>query len=119
MKLSGVFEGFRAEMDAHTAKEARILFPAIRSLEGVGEPTPLGRNVAAPIQVMLTDHDQSGAALAKMRELTDGFVPSPTACNTHRAMLVALVELEADIHLHVHKVNNILFPRAIEASLAA
>jgi regulator of cell morphogenesis and NO signaling len=28
-------------------------------------------------------------------------------------MLAALAELEADTHQHVHKENNILFPRAI------
>ena len=37
-----------------------------------------------------------------------------------RAMLDGLAELEADLHQHIHKENNILFPRAteLEASLA-
>jgi regulator of cell morphogenesis and NO signaling len=34
-------------------------------------------------------------------------------------MLDGLAELESDLHLHVHKENNILFPRAIEAEAAA
>jgi regulator of cell morphogenesis and NO signaling len=34
------------------------------------------------------------------------------ACNTYRAMLDGLRHLEADTHTHVHKENNILFPKA-------
>jgi len=51
--------------------------------------------------------------LAKMRTLTDGFTPPAWACNTYRAMLDALAHLEVDLHQHVHKENNVLFPRAI------
>ncbi len=114
IKLRDVFQAFRSEMEEHTAKEDDVLFPAIRSLEGRGAINSLARGISEPIKAMLADHDTAGAALAKMRELTDGFVPSPDACNTHRAMLDALSELESDMHQHVHKENNILFPRAIE-----
>jgi regulator of cell morphogenesis and NO signaling len=63
---------------------------------------------------MLTEHDNAGADLAKMRSLTDDFIPRADACNTYRAMLHGLAELEADMHQHVHKENNILFPRATD-----
>lgn len=96
-------------------KEERILFPAIRALQH-GTPA-LG--ISEPIRVMLAEHDDAGEALAKMRLLTDDFEPTPTACNTHRAMLHALGELEADMHQHVHKENNILFPRAIALESSA
>lgn len=114
-ELKEVYADFRAEMEAHTEKEDNLLFPAIRSLES-SNISPLARRVADPIQCMLAEHDDAGAALAKMRELTDGFSPRADACNTHRAMLDALAELERDTHQHVHKENNILFPRAIEKS---
>lgn len=114
VELSEVFQAFRSEMEAHTAKEDRMLFPAIRSLEG--EATPFARQISQPIQVMLVDHDNAGAALEKMSVLTDGFVPGSDACNTHRAMLDALAELVHETHEHVHLENNILFPRAIEKS---
>lgn len=115
-ELRDVFEGFREELESHMVKEERILFPAIRSVDE-GVPCP---HLSSPIQVMLAEHDDAGAALAAMRTLTDEFRPGPDACNTHRAMLHALAELESDMHQHVHKENNILFPRAIEreASLA-
>jgi regulator of cell morphogenesis and NO signaling len=121
------FAHFRAELEAHTRKEETVLFPWIRSLEAVepdGGPTfgacccTVCGDVAEPIQVMLAEHDDAGAALRRMRALTDDFTPPPYACNTYRALLAALTELEADMHQHVHKENNILFPRALELQAA-
>lgn len=118
VELRDVYARFRSDMEFHTEKEDKFLFPAIRSLDGQGEVTAISRRIAEPIQHMLDDHDDAGAALERMRELTDGFTPAEHACNTWRAMLQALAELEADTHLHVHLENNILFPRAIEAAQA-
>jgi len=39
------------------------------------------------------EHDDAGAALAEMRELTSGFTPPRGACSTYRAMLDALTRL--------------------------
>jgi regulator of cell morphogenesis and NO signaling len=64
---------------------------------------------------MEQEHDNAGKALARLRDLTGGFVPPEDACTTYRAMLDGLAGLEADLHLHIHKENNILFPRAIQA----
>ena len=46
--------------------------------------------------------------------LTGDFTPPEDACNMYRVLLDGLVELEADLHRHIHKENNILFPRASE-----
>jgi regulator of cell morphogenesis and NO signaling len=70
-------------------------------------------SVQNPINVMEHEHDAAGAALERMRMLTNEFTPPEDGCNTYRAMLDGLAELEADLHLHIHKENNILFPRAI------
>jgi regulator of cell morphogenesis and NO signaling len=56
-------------------------------------------------------HDGVGQALTAIRELTDGFDARRARCTTHRVLLDSLRELEADIHLHIHEENNILFPR--------
>ena len=70
--------------------------------------------------MMEHEHDSAGAALARMRQLTGDYAPPQDACNTYRAMLATLEEFEADMHQHIHKENNILFPRAVakEAALA-
>lgn len=108
------FLGLAAEMTSHMMKEEQILFPMVRHLE-VSPTAPVFHcgSLANPIRMMEMEHDQAGGALAKLRELTDGFNPPDWACNTYRAMLDALAHLEGDLHQHVHKENNILFPRAI------
>jgi len=113
-QVRDTFAGLAAEMASHMMKEERILFPMIRQLDASkSAPAFHCGSVANPIRQMELEHDQAGGALAKMRELTDGFTPPDWACNTYRAMLDALAQLEHDLHQHVHKENNVLFPRAI------
>lgn len=115
------YDGLRAELEAHMIKEEQILFPLIQAMESFQtlEAAHCG-SVQNPIRVMEHEHDSAGAALARMRKLTNDFTPPEDGCNTYRAMLYGLAELEADLHLHIHKENNILFPRAteLEATLA-
>jgi len=61
---------------------------------------------------MEMEHQNAGDSLETMRKLTHGFQLPANACNTYRAMLAGLEELEADMHQHVHLENNILFERA-------
>jgi regulator of cell morphogenesis and NO signaling len=63
---------------------------------------------------MEAEHDQAGSALERLRELTDNFTPPECACNTYRVLLDTLNHLERDLHMHIHKENNVLFPRALE-----
>lgn len=109
--LHAVFTGFAQELGDHMMKEEKILFPAIRSCASGG--TVHGCGIQQPIRVMEFEHDRAGESLRQMRELTDGFVPPDWACNTYRAMLDGLQELEADMHRHVHLENHVLFPRAL------
>jgi len=115
-----VYRDLMNEMLEHMGKEERVLFPAIRALESGGTPeaVPCGGTIARPIGVMESEHESAGAALAKIRELTSQFTPPMDACNTFRAALDGLRELEADMHQHVHKENNVLFPRALRLGSA-
>lgn len=114
LQVQQVFEGLWDEMQSHMMKEERILFPGIRGLEA-GDATACSHcgSVQNPIHVMESEHDSAGSALATMRRLTGGYKAPADACNTFRALLSGLEEVEADMHQHVHKENNILFPRAI------
>jgi len=118
-ELARVFAALRAELEAHTQKEERILFPYVRQLEavetrgGVLSDSPFG-SVAAPIGCMEAEHVAAGEALARLRELSGGFEPPAGACPTFRGLYHGLAELEADTHRHIHLENNLLFPRAIE-----
>lgn len=112
-KVRDIFLTFKADLEQHMLKEERILFPLCRELESsTGKPDFHCGSIANPIAVMIAEHDSAGHDLSIMRELTNGYTPPEGACNTYRAMLSALAELEADMHQHVHKENNILFPKA-------
>jgi regulator of cell morphogenesis and NO signaling len=109
------FCALRDELTSHMMKEETILFPMIRQLEQAdGLPSSRCGSIANPIRQMETEHEHAGGALATMRAATDGFQPPEWACNTYRAMLDGLAHLERDMHQHVHKENNVLFPRALE-----
>lgn len=114
VRLVQVFALFREELMMHMYKEEQVLFPIIRDLE-LGSSTAANHcgSISNPIRQMESEHDDAGVALEVMRELTDGYQAPEAACNTHRAMLDALEHLERDMHTHVHKENNILFPSAI------
>ena len=104
-----------AELSDHMMKEEQILFPLVRQLDASDTaPTFHCGSLANPVHQMESEHNQAGAALERLRELTDGFTPPDGACNSYRAMLNAIAHLERDLHLHIHKENNVLFPRALE-----
>lgn len=113
--LNDAFAALRAELEPHMAKEEQVLFSAIRELEKTdgNASFPFG-SVANPISMMEHEHDNAGGGLSKIRTATSDFAVPVDACNTYLAMLDGLRELEADLHQHIHKENNILFPRAIE-----
>ncbi|MBL7648032.1 MAG: iron-sulfur cluster repair di-iron protein [Candidatus Hydrogenedentes bacterium] len=117
-RLEGVAEtlrGLAGELEVHTMKEERVLFPVIRELarrEGL-PPMPFG-TLANPIHAMEADHDGAGDGLARLADLTDDYTPPEWACNTYQALLDGLHDLEMDLHQHIHKENNVLFPRALE-----
>lgn len=117
VELRDVYAGFAGEMMEHMMKEEKVLFPWIRALAS-GQSPPAHSAVCSgiknPVRMMMAEHEDSGAALEKMRSLTNGFTPPPQACNTYRAMLAGLAELESDTHTHVHKENSILFPMALK-----
>jgi regulator of cell morphogenesis and NO signaling len=108
------FATFSADLDGHMRREEEILFPLIRSMEQSQRlPAFACGGLRDPIRVMVSDHEEAGADLAAMRQLTHDYTPPADACNTYRALLAGLAELEADLHRHVHKENYVLFPRAL------
>jgi len=106
-----------AELASHMMKEERVLFPMIRQLEGTEELPPFHcGSIGNPIRQMGIEHDEAGAALAHLRTLTDDYTPPEWACASYRALLDALAEFERDLHQHIHKENNVLFPKAMQAA---
>ncbi|NNM86224.1 MAG: iron-sulfur cluster repair di-iron protein [Phycisphaerales bacterium] len=108
-ELKATFDRFAAEMNAHMFKEEHILFPRIRRIDE-GDPS---MEVDQPVAMMEHEHDRAGSDLEAMRQLSNNYSPPQDACNTFVAALDALRQIEKDTHIHVHKENNILFPKSI------
>ena len=108
-----VFEAFRAELEAHMLKEELCLFPMCRELERA-RTTPQFHcgSINNPIRQMIAEHDSAGHAIDEFRRLTCDYTAPADVCGSFRAMLEGLAAIEKDMHEHVHKENNILFPRA-------
>ncbi len=107
-QLGGIVETFaalKADLEQHMQKEEQILFPMIA--QGQGSTT------AGPVSVMHEEHENAGAMLRRLRELTNDYTVPEAACNTWRALWHALADLERALHEHIHLENNILFPRAL------
>jgi len=89
------------ELQEHMAREEEALFPAL-----------LAGHSDLPLMAFEAEHSAAGEALARLRDLTEDYVPPADACNTWRALWAGLESLESTMHRHVHLENNILFPRA-------
>ena len=114
VQIKDVFLALSAELKTHLMKEEQVLFPMIRQLETSNTlPSFHCGTLVNPITRMTVEHDGAGVALAQLRQLTDDFAPPEWACNTYRALFDALHTFEQDMHQHIHKENNVLFPQAV------
>lgn len=107
-----VFQTLKLDLETHMMTEEERVFPSIRALgddEHTSESSALDED---GIEAMIKEHDDSGDALKRLRDLTNGFTPPANACSTFQSAMDGLEKLEADMHRHMHKENNILFPQA-------
>lgn len=63
---------------------------------------------------MMKEHDAAGDQVEQIRKLSLDYMSPAGACASYAALYQGLEEFEADLHLHVHLENNVLFPRAVE-----
>lgn len=108
-----------SDLIPHMLKEEQVLFPFVEALEaaaldGEEPPVPFFGTVKNPIRMMMSEHETAGEKLAEMRGLTMDYELPDDACASFRALYATLIEIETDLHRHIHLENNILFPRAAE-----
>lgn len=113
------FNATAGELAMHMKKEELVLFPFVRKLakakqEGTQIDTPHFGTVQNPINMMMHEHTNEGKRFRKIETLSNNYTPPEDACNTYRVTFALLKEFEADLHLHIHLENNILFLKAIE-----
>ncbi|HUS43578.1 MAG TPA: iron-sulfur cluster repair di-iron protein [Ilumatobacteraceae bacterium] len=108
------FGAIRADIEPHLMKEERVLFPAIAQLASSPTAPTFGfGSLGNPISTLLREHDELGALLGDLRSVTGDFTVPDDGCASYQALFEGLEQLEADTHLHVHKENNVLFPRVV------
>jgi len=118
-KLRGLLAALSHDLLPHMTKEEIALFPYIQQLARAKERStlpvmaPFG-SVQHPVGRMETEHEEAGAILAEMRDITNGYTTPEGSCPSFIALYFGLEELEKDLHRHIHLENNILFPKAIE-----
>lgn len=104
------FQGFLALVAPHIEQEDNEIFPEIKKLDAAANGGS-GASFDGLLEKLEHEHEDTGKALAKLKELTDDYTPPEWACNTFRALYDALSELEKETHQHIHKENNVLFPK--------
>ncbi len=124
VQIAELFSAMAQELSTHLMKEEQTLFPFIEEMEVAVErqlpiPTACFETVDRPIANLVADHDDAGAILERIRDLSSGYAAPIDACPTFRAYYQGLREFEQDLHQHVHLENNILFPRAVAMELSA
>ncbi|MGB3077937.1 MAG: iron-sulfur cluster repair di-iron protein [Saprospiraceae bacterium] len=121
-ELFSIAEEFNASADelaAHMKKEEMILFPFIRKMMAAKMNKeqfikPGFDTVQNPIHMMRQEHDVEGERFRMIAILSDQYNAPADGCTTYRVAFALLKEFEADLHLHIHLENNILFPGAID-----
>jgi len=93
------------ELEQHMQKEEHILFPMLCN--------NYGATAAGPISVMREEHDEHFQAIEKIYKLTNDITLHPEACNTWQALYLGLQAFIADINMHIHIENDVLFERAV------
>jgi regulator of cell morphogenesis and NO signaling len=119
LEVRGIFRSLKQELELHMLKEENVLFPMVVQLESAATaPVFHCGTVGNPVRVMEHEHADAGNALARLRDLTAGYTAPADGCNLYRALLAGLVDLETDLHRHIHLENEVLFPRAIARETA-
>jgi regulator of cell morphogenesis and NO signaling len=117
-QIEELFTSLRNELSMHLMKEEQMLFPYIIALEesathkSAPPRAPFG-TVQNPVRMMMMEHDDAGLVIKEISSITGNFVPPQDACTSFKALYQGLEAFAADLHLHIHLENNLLFPRAI------
>lgn|GEM_PF-591933 len=110
-EVQRLYTELRADFEPHLVREEQSLFPMIRHLVATGDrPRSDIEELAKQIEGLTAEHETVGALLEELNSVTGGYATPADGCATYNACYLALAQLEADTHLHIHKESNVLFP---------
>ena len=114
-----IVKRFLREIPPHMKQEEEIFFPYIRQIFHAHKNREsyarlLIRTLRKPLEeVMLKEHETTGANLHRLRTITNNYLPPKDSCISHKVTFAKLNELDKDLVQHIHLESNILFPKAI------
>ncbi len=112
-EVQRLYNEIRADLEPHLLTEEQVLFPLIRQF--AADPSHADApKIAEQIRLLSAEHETVGLLLEELNKVTGGYATPADGCATYNAAYLALAELEADTHLHIHKESNVLFP-AVQA----
>lgn len=97
-----LFGSLKTELESHLAKEELLLFPKLLSEDAARREL---------IEELEAEHDAAGDALHQLTDLTGHFTPPADACPSYTLLYEKFKAFAADMYLHVHAENSILFKR--------
>ncbi|NSL50660.1 iron-sulfur cluster repair di-iron protein [Calidifontibacillus erzurumensis] len=109
-KVYNYYHDLSKELVEHLIKEEEAIFPLVKEYEAEPSTEKLEK-IKSAINELEAEHDKAGDLLKLIREVTNDFTLPPDACMTYTLTYQRLENLESDMFNHVHKENNILFPR--------
>lgn len=117
-EIKKTFDALSDLLTSHMKREELMVFPYIRNMTRFGK-SAIGWAVFGYLENLITDlindHEVEAERLRNLDDLTNHYTVPSDGCNTYTTTYQAMKELEADLYIHMHLENNILFPKAVAA----
>lgn len=97
-----LFGRLKTDLEQHLLKEENLLFPILE------KPDDNRLEAISLTDEIITEHEAAGEILRELRKISNNYELPEDACNTYRKAYALLIELEEDLHQHIHLENNIL-----------
>ena len=110
MKVHSLFGKLKCELDEHLHKEENILFPLMIKYDKAKDEKEK-KEIEEDIRIIVNEHEAAGDILKELAEVTDDYKVPEWGCISFKLLYDYLHDLEKDLFIHIHKENNILFPR--------
>lgn len=110
MKVHSLFGKLKCELEEHLLKEENILFPLMIKYDKAKNEKEK-KEIEEDIRIIVNEHEAAGDILKELAEVTDDYKVPEWGCISFKLLYDYLHDLEKDLLIHIHKENNILFPR--------
>lgn len=120
-EIKKTFDALSDLLTSHMKREELMVFPYIRNMTRFGK-SAIGWAVFGYLENLIndliSDHEAESEKLRNLDDLTNHYTVPSDGSNTYTTTYQAMKELEADLYIHIHLENNILFPKAVAVEKA-